>query len=143
MKTANILFLVFSLLSFLCMAQSGVYKHVNQDGHTIYSDTEIRGASKIDLPEITVMPAFRHSPASSEIKKVVTMPASNKAVEQKIRQERGQVAMSGAAPQNFFDKEGNQLSARERVQQIMEEMALYEDGLDALEMELYHSEGDY
>ncbi|MDV6344644.1 hypothetical protein [Nitrosomonas sp. Is37] len=138
MKTVNILFVLLFTYSFLCMAQSGVYKHVNQDGHTFYSDTEMKGASEIDLSEITVLPAGRYVPASLAIKKGATPPEHNEVVEKKIDQEIAQTPMPEIARQNSSDKNVNQLNDYGRVQQVIEEMALYEDSIEVLEIELYN-----
>lgn len=143
MKIAIILLLVLSTYSFPCMAQSGVYKHVNQDGHTFYSDTEIKNASEIDLPEITVLPAARHGPASLAIKKGVTLPEQNETIDKKIDQEIKHESIAETAHQNFSDKNVSELSDQDRVQQIIEEMALHEDSIEALEIELYNLGGNH
>jgi len=46
--------------------------------------------------------------------------------------------MSEAVRPDSSDEEVNQSNAQERVQQIMEEMALYENNIEALEIELYN-----
>lgn len=143
MKIAIILLLVLSIDSFPCMAQSGVYKHVNQDGHTFYSDTEIKDASEIDLPEITVLPVARQGPASLAIKKGVTLPEQNEIIDKKMDHEIKQLFTTKTTHQNSFDKNVSELSDQDRVQQIIEEMALHEDSIEALEIELYNLKGSH
>lgn len=139
MKIITIL-LPLALFVFSCasMAQSAVYKHVDQYGQTVYSNIEIKGASGIDLPKITVLPAVRYGSAIPPIKKSATLPQQNEAIDKKIDQESKQVHMSEAVRPDSSDEEVNQSNAQERVQQIMEEMALYENNIEALEIELYN-----
>lgn len=147
MKIAAILLLVLPAFSFPCRAQSGVYKHLGQDGQILYSDTEIKGAYPIDLPEITVLPASRHDPARSAIKNGATLPGQNEAIEivdKKFNQEIKQVSVSEATThRNSSDNDLSQHSDQDRVQQVIEEMALYEDSIEALEIELYNLGAGY
>ncbi len=143
MKIANIIFVLLSTYSFPCIAQSGIYKHVNQDGHTIYSDTKIKDASEIDLPEIIVLPAGRHGPASLAIKKGAPLPESNEATAKKSDQEIKQASMTETAHRNSSDKNVSQLSDQDRMHQIIEEIALYEDSIEALEIKLYNLNEEY
>lgn len=146
MKIAAILLLVLPAFSFSCMAQSGVYKHLDQGGQILYSDTEIKGAHSVNLPEITVLPATRYSPARSAIKKGAILPEQAEAiriVDKKINQEIKPVPATEATHRNSSGDGLSQLSDRDRAQQVIEEMALYEDSIEALEIELYNLGADY
>lgn len=137
-----VLFLVLTAFSFSCMAQSGVYKRVGQDGHIIYSDVQVRGAREIDLPEITVLPAASSS-VSSIVGREVTLAGRQGAVDKRSDQAVSLVPGSRTVHQNSVDQVVTQLSDHDRVQQIIEEMALYEDSIEALEIELYNLGGGY
>lgn len=136
------LFLALTVFSFSCMAQSGVYKRVDQDGHIIYSDVQVRGAKEIDLPEITVLPAASGS-VSSIVDREVTLVGQQRAVDKRSDQAVGPVPSSRTVHQKSGDQTVTQLSDHDRVQQIIEEMALYEDSIEALEIELYNLGGSY
>jgi hypothetical protein len=136
------LFLALTAVSFSCMAQSGVYKRVDQDGHIIYTDIQVKGASEVDLPEITVLPAARSS-GSSIVKRKVTLAGQQGVVDKQIDQAIDPVPGSRIVHQNSVDQTITQLSDHDRVQQIIEEMALYEDSIEALEIELYNLGGGY
>ena len=125
------------------MAQSGIYKHVNQDGHTFYSDTKIRDANEIDLPEIIVLPAGRHGLASLAIKKGASLPESNEAIDKKSNEEVKQASMTETAHRNSSDKNLSQLSDQDRLHQIIEDIALYEESIEALEIELYNLKQEF
>jgi hypothetical protein len=143
MKIANFLLVLLSTYSLLCMAQSGIYKHVNLDGQTLYSNTKMRGANEIDLPEIIVLPASRYSPVNLAIKKGASLHEPNKTTDKKSNQEVKQASMPETAHQDSSDKNVSQLSNQERLHQIIEEIALYEESIEALEVELYNLKQEY
>lgn len=143
MKIANILLVLLSTYSLPCMAQSGIYKHVNQDGHILYSNTKIRGANEIDWPQIIVLSAGGHSPVSLAIKKGASLPEPNETTDKKSNQGVKQASMTETAHQDSSDKNVSQLSNQERLHQIIEEIALYEESIEALEIELYNLKQEY
>lgn len=142
MKKA-ILLLALVTSSFVCLAQSGVYKRVDQDGHTIYSDFQTQEAKEIDLPEITVMPA-----ASSSVIPLAKRGATAQSKQHEVLDKNIDLAIdpthgSGTAQQLPADQAATQLSDHDRVQQLIEDMALYADSIETLEIELYNLEGGY
>lgn len=126
MKIA-LLLLTLVTASFACLAQSGVYKRVDQEGRTFYSDVQEKGAREIDLPEITVVPATR-IPAKPATIEGAAMTGQHEQVDKQVDSSINQMP---------------QLSDHDRVQQLIEEMGLYEDSIEALEIELYNLGGDY
>ena len=143
MKFVTTLLLALSVISSMCQAQSGVYKRVDQYGHVIYSDIEAKGADEIDLPEITVLPTARYSSISATVKKGVTSPEQNKAIDKMNDRDIKQMDLSESASRNSTDKETSQLSDQDHVERILEEMALYENNIEALEIELYNLGSGY
>lgn len=143
MKFVTILLWALSAIGSTCQAQSGVYKHVDQHGHVIYSDIEAKGTNEIALPEITVLPAARYSPANQSVKKYATSLEQNKAIDIKNDQDIKPTHLSEAVHRNSTDKEASQLSDQDRLEHIIEEMALYENDIEALEIQLYNLGSGY
>jgi chaperonin cofactor prefoldin len=50
-------FLLFCALAFALPAQAEMYKYVDEKGRVTYSNKPIKGGKKVDLPEISTMPA--------------------------------------------------------------------------------------
>lgn len=125
------------------MAQSPVYKRVGQDGQIFYSNMQVKGASEIDLPKITVLPAARRNPVSPAEPRGTALTGQHEAVDERINPVIGQAQGNEATHQNSADQEAPQLSDHDRVQQLIEEMEFYEDSIDALEIELYKLGGGY
>ena len=48
--------ILLALFGISCIAQSHVYKHVDEDGKTSYSNAPLKDAKKLDLPPLTVIP---------------------------------------------------------------------------------------
>lgn len=50
-------YVVCCALAFVLPAQAEMYKHVDERGRVTYSNKPIKGGQKVDLPEISTMPA--------------------------------------------------------------------------------------
>ena len=142
MKNA-ILFFVFILPGFVCSAQSEVYKRVDQDGHIIYSDVQSKGADPIELPELTVLPAQSTEVLSAK-SEMIAAERQHEIIDKTGDAATDQMIGSGAAQLNHAAQATtSQMSDYDRVQQLIEDIDLYEDNIEALEIELYNLGGGY
>lgn len=138
-----ILFFVFILSSFVCSAQSEVYKRVDQDGHIIYSDIQSKGADPIELPELTVLPAQSTEVLSAKSETIVA-ERQHEIIDKTGDVATDQMMGSGAAQLDHTTQATtSQMSDYDRVQQLIEDIELYEDNIEALEIELYNLGGGY
>ncbi|CAE6500414.1 MAG TPA: DUF4124 domain-containing protein [Nitrosomonas nitrosa] len=138
-----ILFFVFILSSFVCSAQSEVYKRVDQDGHIIYSDIQSKGADPIELPELTVLPAQSTEVLSAK-SETIAAERQHEIIDKTGDVATDQMMGSGAAQLDHTTQATtSQMSDYDRVQQLIEDIELYEDNIEALEIELYNLGGGY
>lgn len=138
-----ILFFVFILSSFVCSAQSEVYKRVDQDGHIIYSDIQSKGADPIELPELTVLPAQSTEVLSAK-SETIAAERQHEIIDKTGDVATDQMIGSGAAQLDHTTQATtSQMSDYDRVQQLIEDIELYEDNIEALEIELYNLGGGY
>ena len=142
MKNA-ILFFVFILPGFVCSAQSEVYKRVDQDGHIIYSDIQSKGSDPIELPELTVLPAQSTEVLSAK-REAIAAERQHEIIDKTGDVVTDQMIGSRAAQLDYANQATtSQMSDYERVQQLIEDIELYEDNIEALEIELYNLGGGY
>lgn len=52
-------------LFFALPAHAEIYKHVDENGRVTYSNVPIKGGKKVDLPEVSTLPAQKPAQASS------------------------------------------------------------------------------
>ena len=79
-------FLLLCALAIALPAQAEIYKYVDENGHVTYSNKPMKGGKKIELPEISTMPAPKPPPPAAQPAKP-TQPADSAAEKAKRRQE--------------------------------------------------------
>lgn len=135
----------------ICFAEPSIYKHFGDRGETIYSDHHLKGAEQAELPALTVLPA------SQRLSKALPSIAQMEADDSLQHNETGQIGthQSGVIPSAKSEKvmqpteiSANQtdkveLSPEEQLQLIIDDMELYDDDIDRLELELYKIGADY
>lgn len=139
MKISGIVYL--ALFSFSCIAQSEVYKHVDEDGNVTYSNTPLKDARKLSLPPLTVIPktdleSKTGSPGPSinynkEQREVVEkMISKEKKLLEDIKKE-----YNDGEPERF-GSERNYQRYLDRIQRLKEGIVLHEENIRAMEIEL-------
>jgi len=149
MKT--VLLLSILLAHSVCPAQTSIYKHLGGRGEIIYSDHYLKGSEQAELPELTVLPASqRLSKASPSIAKMEANESLQAEEAEQIATHQPRVIQSAKAEKvmqlnevssNHIDEV--ELSPEERLQLIIDDMELYDDDIDRLELELYKIGADY
>lgn len=144
--------LLFSILfaHSICFAQSSIYKHFGGRGETIYSDHHLKGAEQAELPALTVLPASqRLSKASPSIAKMEADDSlQHNETEQIATHQSGVIQSVKSEKVQPTEISANQtdeveLSPEEQLQHIIDDMELYDDDIDRLELELYKIGADY
>jgi len=95
-------YLLFTLLIASTIASAEVFKTINPDGSTSYSDVKTEGAEAITAPELTPTPAVKYpkkKPAAKTEEKAVAVPyqtfsIASPADEETIRDNNGNVSVS-------------------------------------------------
>jgi hypothetical protein len=64
-----------SLMSPLALAQSTIYKHVDENGHVTYTNRPMKGAIVVDLEPISTVPGLGSPTATPPAEKAATKPA--------------------------------------------------------------------
>lgn len=81
---ATLLCLVFAPLCVHAQSTQAIYKHVDENGRVTYSNSPIKGAERVDLQPITVLPSASSAPstpgANIAVARVTTVPRAAKAV---------------------------------------------------------------
>ena len=139
MKINDIVFL--ALFSISCTAQSEVYKHVDKSGNVTYSNAPLKDAQKIELPPLTVMPKIN---LESETKTPEPSADGNEkhreALEKKIAEEtklfeEKKKEYNGGEPERI-GSERNYQRYLDRIQQLKNEIAIHEQNIRTLKLEL-------
>jgi len=139
MKINGIVFL--ALFSVSCIAQSEVYKYVDKNGNVTYSDAPLKDAQKIELPPLTIMPKIN---LESETKTPEPSTDENEehreALEKKIAEEtklfeEKKKEYNGGEPERI-GSERNYQRYLDRIQQLKNEIALHEENIGTLKLEL-------
>lgn len=147
----TVLLLSILLAHSVCSAQTSIYKHLGGRGEIIYSDHYLKGSEQAELPELTVLPASqRLSKASPSIAKMEANESLQAYEAEQIATHQPRVIQSAKAEKvmqlnevssNHIDEV--ELSPEERLQLIIDDMELYDDDIDRLELELYKIGADY
>ena len=133
--------ILLALFGISCIAQSQVYKHVDKDGKTSYSNTPLKDAKKLDLPPLTVIPAIKlkakiRTPglpdtADNEVRRV--------AIEEKIGEE---VKLLEEMKKEYNNGEPDRLGSErnyqgylDRVQRLKDEITFHEENIRVLRLE--------
>ena len=147
----TVLLLSILLAHSVCSAQTSIYKHLGGRGEIIYSDHYLKGSEQAELPELTVLPASqRLSRASPSIAQMEANESLQAYEAEQIATHQPRVIQSAKAEKvmqlnevssNHIDEV--ELSPEERLQLIIDDMELYDDDIDRLELELYKIGADY
>ena len=147
MKT---LYLFLILLGASSYALGDVYKYIDEHGNVTYSNTPSKGAKKVDLPPISVVPAS--TPPVTEAPDKTSDEAANKAAKQKMLEdelakeqdalEKAKQALKAAEehPHVFVKPSGgvgrNVAAYEESIRKAKEEIALHEKNIARIQSEL-------
>ena len=148
--------LVFLCAGYVSWAQAEIYKKVDADGHVTYSSTPIRGAKKLDLEPLTIVPSparARNNAKSSDFLKVDSDTQKNRdnlrrkileeelSTEQKLVEEARQNLMNGKEHlETLKNKDGqsyrNVAKYEENIKALQGQVILHEKNVEALKTEL-------
>lgn len=150
----TVLLLSILLAHGVCSAQTSIYKHLGGKGEIIYSDHYLKGSEQAELPELTVLPASQRlskaSPSIAKMEANESLQAYEAEEAEQIATHQPRVIQSAKAEKvmqlnevssNHIDEV--ELSPEERLQLIIDDMELYDDDIDRLELELYKIGADY
>jgi len=139
MKINSIVFL--TLFSFSCTTQSEVYKHVDENGNVTYSNTPLKDSKKLNLPPLIVMPG---TDLESKIRAPKPLDNYNEkqrkvvkkmiADEVKLLEDKKKEYNDGEPER--FGSERNYQRYLDRIRRLKDEIALHEENIRALEIEL-------
>jgi hypothetical protein len=139
----------------LCLAAPSVhaeiYKQVDESGRVTYSNIPMKGAKRLNLDPLPVVPATKAknaSPSPSDFPKVDLGTQKKRddmrhqilqeelAAEEKLLVEAGQTLKEAEGARG--DKESNKLPSKylERLQQLKENVVLHEKNIQALKLEI-------
>ena len=148
--------LVFLCAGYVSWAQAEIYKKVDADGHVTYSSIPIRGAKKLDLEPLTIVPSparARNNAKSSDFLKVDSDTQKNRdnlrrkileeelSTEQKLVEEAHQNLMNGKEHlETLKNKDGqsyrNVAKYEENIKALQGQVILHEMNVEALKTEL-------
>lgn len=139
MKINSIVFL--ALFSFSCITQSEVYKHVDENGNVTYSNTPLKNSRKLSLPPLIVMPRTdleskirTPTPSANYNKKQREVVKKMIADEVKLLEDKKKEYNDGEPDR--FGSERNYQRYLDRIRRLKDEIALHEENIRALEIEL-------
>ena len=138
----KLLFLI-ALVSFPCLTQAGVYKHIDEHGNVTYSNVPSNNARRIDLPPIVVVPSVK----SEEIEDRIAKRRESIKIEEQREQLQGKISEQEKRLNEVKDeyKEGmpdrlgserNYQRYLDRVERLREEISVRAKNLDMLKNEL-------
>lgn len=155
-------FLLLCSLALALSAQAEMYKQVDEKGRVTYSNKPIKGGQKVDLPEISTMPAPKLPPAAAA-KPGKTEAADRedrkKALEEQIAQEEKALAEAKQAykegeekpevwhrtktivgkdgkPATITESGRNVAAYEEKMKRLQENVDLHQTALEKLRAEL-------
>lgn len=134
--------ILLALFSASCYAQPQVYKHVDKDGKTSYSNAPLKDAKKLDLPPLTVIPAIKPKAKvrTPGLPDTAGNEARRVAIEEKITEEaklleEARKEYNNGKPDRL-GSERNYQRYLERVQRLKDEMTFHEENIKVLRLEL-------
>lgn len=142
MKIIPIIFLALLLLP--AIAQSGVYKKIDESGNVTYSNIRSNKAEQLDLPPITVVPGIDSAAVEAKIQKrmqSIQIEEQREALENKIAEEENRLdelenEYKGGTPDRLGNERMNYQRYLDRVERLKSEIAISEHNLKILEAEL-------
>ena len=130
-----------ALFGISCIAQSQVYKHVDEDGKTSYSNAPLKDAKKLDLPPLTVIPAIKLKAKirTPGLPDTADNEARRVAIEEKIGEE---VKLLEEIKKEYNNGEPDRLGSErnyqrylDRVQRLKDEITFHEENIRVLRLE--------
>lgn len=130
-----------------------IYKHVDEKGHVTYSNKPIKGGQKVELPEISTVPAPKITPppaparsAQDELEQKRQALRERIAAAEKALAEAKQAYQEGSEkPEVFVRRDGsrgrNVAAYEEKMKRLQEEVDRRQKALDELRAELAALEG--
>ncbi|MEE9579695.1 MAG: DUF4124 domain-containing protein [Nitrosomonadaceae bacterium] len=139
MKIKDIVLL--ALFSVSCTAQSEVYKYVDKSGNVTYSNAPQKDAQKLKLPPLTVVPRTNleletKTPEPSADKNEERRETVEKMIAEKTKllEERKKEYNDGEPER--IGSERNYQRYLDRIQRLKNEIALHEENIGTLKLEL-------
>ncbi|TSA56023.1 MAG: DUF4124 domain-containing protein [Methylophilaceae bacterium] len=134
--------ILLAIFSGACYAQPQLYKHVDKDGKTSYSNAPLKDAKKLDLPPLTVIPAIK---PKAKIKPMGLSDIADNEARRMIIEEKiaGEVILLEEIKKEYNKGEPDRLGSErnyqrylDRVQQLKDGMAFHEENIRVLRVEL-------
>lgn len=144
----KIKYLFFALLAANSLAYGDVYKSVDENGNVTYSNSPSKGAKKVDLPPISIVPASPVPPQETAKPEAPSAKADKrKMLEDQLAQEEAALEKAKQAlklaedtPHVFVKPGGgigrNVVAYEESVRKAKEEVALHEKNIEQIKAEL-------
>lgn len=141
MKRNNFLFI--ALVLFACLAQAGVYKHIDERGNVTYSNIPSNNSKKIDLPPIVVVPSIDSGDIDDRIMKRrenARIDEQREQMQSKISEEENRLSeVKNEYKDGVPDRLGSERNYQRylnRVERLREEINVREKNLNMLRNEL-------
>lgn len=141
----KIILIACLILFFIPIAQSGVYKNIDESGNVTYSNIRSNTTEQLDLPPITVIPGIDSSAVESKIKRRMESikneeqreEIENKITEEANRLEELRYEYKGGTPDRL-GSERNYQRYLDRVERLKNEISVSEKNLETLKAELQY-----
>lgn len=141
MEKNNLLFI--TLVLFSCLAQAGVYKHIDERGNVTYSNIPSSNSKKIDLPPIVVVPPNNSGDIDDRIikrRENARIEEQREQIQSKITEEEKQLnEVKNEYKDGVPDRLGSERNYQRylnRVERLREEINVREKKLTILRNEL-------
>ena len=140
----KIILIACLILFFIPIAQSGVYKNIDESGNVTYSNIPSNTTEQLDLPPITVIPGIDSAAVESKIKRRIDSiknEEQREALESKITEEANHLETlrneyKGGTPDRLGKERMNYQRYLDRVERLQNEISISEKNLDTLQAEL-------
>ena len=143
----KIILIAFLILFFMpSIAQSGVYKNIDESGNVTYSNIRSNTTEQLDLPPITVIPGIDSAAVQSTIQKrieSIKTEEKREALESKFAEEANRLEeleneYKGGTPDRLGKERMNYQRYLDRVERLKNEIDVSEKNLEILNTELQH-----
>ena len=136
-------FLFVALVLFSCLAQAGVYKHIDERGNVTYSNIPSSNSTKIDLPPIVVVPPSDSGDIDDRIikrRENARIEEQREQMQSKISEEENRLnEVKSEYKDGIPDRLGSERNYQRylnRVERLREEISVREKNLNMLRNEL-------
>lgn len=141
-------FFFITLVSFSCLTQAGVYKHIDGHGNVTYSNIPSNNAKRIDLPPIVVVPSVNAEGVENRITKrreSAKIEEQREQLQSKISEEEKRLnEVKDEYKEGVPDRLGSERNYQRylnRVERLKEEINVRENNLNVLKHELKNIPG--